>query len=328
MKSHTIFFGRLRSAQAKVPPDGVISLDDVLTTLTLALCAMIALVFPRALWLWASRRCASIHMAVKKPNLTATAETLNSQGMEVSDIELAHDLLSGNYLENIETVSEYLGYKGERNVVVDGVANITRALECGRGVILWHSPFRGAALLEKRAYGCAGLSVTHMRSYTHPYSSTAFGLGLLNPVKTRIENQYLENVVMLVPGGGRAALQQLTQALQNNQVVSVTALGSGKNAIGVPFLGGGLKLARGVPSLAYATGAIVIPTATSILSGPKYVVEFEAPLEVDNGLSEPEFQKALVEAYADRMAPRVRSHPGSWRGWILAHTWRPQHDST
>ncbi len=30
------------------------------------------------------------------------------QGMEVSDIELAHDLLSGDYLENIETVSEYL----------------------------------------------------------------------------------------------------------------------------------------------------------------------------------------------------------------------------
>ena len=321
MKFHTIFFGRSLGVQAKAQSDGVISLADALTTLTLALCAMIALVFPRALWLWASGQCASIHMAVKKPNLTATAETLNDQGMEVSDIELAHDLLSGNYLENIETVSEYLGYRGERNVVVEGVANVTRALESGRGVILWHSPFRGAALLEKRAYGCGGLSVTHLRSYTHPYSSTAFGLRILNPVKTRVENQYLENVVMLVPGGGRAALQQLTQALQDNQVVSVTAIGSGKNAIEVPFLGGNLRLARGVPSLAYATGAIVIPTATSILSGPKYVIEFEVPLEVDNGLSEPEFQKALVEAYADRMAPRVRSHPGSWRGWILSHTW-------
>lgn len=328
MKFHSIFFGRLPSTQAKVPPDGVISLGDVMITLKLALCAMIALVFPRALWLWASRWCASIHMVVKKPNLTATAKTLNGQGIEVSDIELAHDLLSGYYLENIETVSEYLGYRGERNVVVKGVVNVTSALESGRGVILWHSHFCGAALIEKRAYGCGGLSVTHLRSHSHPYSSTAFGLRLLNPIKTRVENQYLENVVMLTPGNGRAALQQLTQALQNNRVVSITALGSGKNAIEVPFLGGGLKLARGVPWLAYATGAIVIPTATSILSGPKYVVEFEAPLEVDNSHSEPEFQKALVEAYADRMAPRVRSHPGSWRGWILSHTWQPLHDPT
>ena len=40
-----------------------------------------------------------------------------------------------------------------------------------------------------------------------------------------------------------------------------------------------------------------------------------------NGLSEPEFQKALVEAYADRMAPHLKSHQGSWRCWILPHTW-------
>ncbi len=321
MRAQSLLFGRSLGARVKVPGDGVICRDDVLTAVTLVFCAMIALVSPRALWPWAARRCASIHMAFKKQDLDATAETLNAHGIEISGGEMAHELLAGNYLENIETVSEYFGYSGTRNVVAEGIDNVIRAQERGRGVILWHSPYGGAALLEKRAYGCGGLAVTHMRAHTHPYSATAFGLKFLNPVKTRIENQYLDGVATLVPGGGRAALQQLTEALGNNQVVSVTAIGSGKNAIEVPFLGGGLKLARGVPSLAHATGALVIPTATSMLPGPRYVVEFEAALEVDYGLAEPEFQQALVAAYAERLTPRVRRRPGSWRGWILSHTW-------
>ncbi len=323
MKLHPLFFGHRLGAQVNVPPMGVISRHDVRIALKLALSAMVAVVFPRPLWLWASRHCARLHVAAEKTNYSAITETLNAQGIEISHTELALDLHSRRYLEVIETVSEYLGYSGEKNVIVEGVANVTRALESGRGVILWHSTFCGAATFEKRGYRVGGLSVTHLRSHSHPFSSTAFGLRFLNPVMTRVENQYLEDLVVLAPGGGRGALQQLTQALKNNQVISVTAIGSGKTPIEVPFLGGWLKLARGVPLLAFSTGAVVIPNMVSIHSGPKYVVEFEEPLEVDPGLSESEFHQAMIEAYAARMEPRVRTQPGSWRGLILSDAWRP-----
>lgn len=321
MKFHRKFFDPMPGAQAKAPSNGIISANDILTSLTLVLCAIIALILPRALWSGASRRCARLHLAIKKPNL-AVAEVLNAEGIEVSNFDLSHDLLSLNYLENIETMSEYLGYNSEPAVVVKGAANVARALESGRGVILWHSPFCCAALVEKRAYVCGGLSVTHLRASAHPFSSTAFGLRFLNPIKTRIENQYLKDVIMLVPRGERVALKQMRKALAENQVVSITAIGSGRNAIEVPFLGGILRLALGAPSLAYSTGAIVIPTATSIHPGPKYTVWFDAPLEIDSRLAKAEFRKALAFAYARRLAPHVRSRPGSWRGWIMANTWR------
>lgn len=322
MKSEGNFSGRSPQIPAKGSSNKTISLDDLVTALTLVACAIIALLLPSALWRWASRLSASTHLSIKKPNLASTAKVLNSENIEVSAHQLAHDLLSGNYLENIETMSEYFGYKGERNVVVEGAANVEQALESGRGVILWHSPFGGAALFEKRAYKCAGLSVTHVRSNSHPYSSTDFGLRFLNPIRTRIENRYLGDVITLVPGGDRAAFKKMTGALQKNQVLSITAIGSGKNPIKIPFLGGQLVLALSVPSLAYATGAIVIPTATEIHSDQRYVIEFERPLEADYGLTKLEFRKALVEAYAARLEPRVREHPGSWRGWILTHTWQ------
>jgi lauroyl/myristoyl acyltransferase len=126
-----------------------------------------------------------------------------------------------------------------------------------------------------------------------------------------------------MPGGARDAMHQMENVLRHNKILSVTAIGSGKNAIGVPLLGGTLSLARGVPSLAERTGASVIPTAVTILPGPRYVVEFETPLEIDSELSGPEFEKVLVSAYARRLTPRLRARPGSWRGWLMAHTWGP-----
>lgn len=300
------------------------SLDDVLTALTLGFCTMIALFLPQSLWQWAARTCASAHLVAKKPNLSETCETLNGQGLIVSETELARDIIAGSYLENIETMGEYLGYRGESNVLVEGTINVERAREAGRGVILWHSAFCAASLLEKRGYHCGKLPVTHMRSLSHPYSSTAFGMKFLNPIRTRIENKYLEDVVWLAPGGGRVALERLSKALNRNRIVSLTATGSGKNALRVPFFGGNLSLALGVPSLAYKTGAAVVPTATLILPGPEYLVHFGSPLVVDRGLSEADFGLKLAEAYSKILAEHVRRNPGSWRGWILSHTWQPR----
>jgi predicted LPLAT superfamily acyltransferase len=314
--------GKSRNTFADLPSNGIISFSDLMTAATLIMCTLIALVLPRKLWLRASRGCANAHMALSAPDLDATASVLRGEGLEVSAAGLGRDLLSGNYFEYIETMSEYLGYDGKSTVTVEGLANVNQALESGRGVILWHSAFRGAALLEKRAYKSGNLSVTHLRSYIHPFSATAFGLKFLNPIKTQVENRYLETVVTLAPSTERAALQQLKQALKDHKIVSITAIGSGKNALEVPLLGGNLMLARGVSALAHATGAAVIPTCTSIESGSRCVVTFELPLNVDYGHSKAEFSENLAKGYADRLERLVRQNPGSWRGWTMSHTWR------
>lgn len=300
----------------------VLSIDDVTTALTLGSLWFLALVFPRKLWPMVASTCARFHVGLRKPDIRVATDSLNREGIEITERALAHDLLTGNYLENIETVSEYVGYRNDANVEIKGARYITQELQRGRGVILWHSPFCAAALIEKRAYRRIGLRVTHLRDYAHPYSKTTFGLKFLNPIRTRVEDRCLGSVVWLMPGGAREAMSQMDDVLRQNKILSVTAIGSGKNAIDVPLLGGTLSLARGVPMLAEKTGASVIPTAVTILPGPRYVVEFAPPLKVNSNLSGPQFERAVVSEYARQLAPRLSARPGNWRGWLMAHTWR------
>jgi lauroyl/myristoyl acyltransferase len=313
-------------ASRERPTQPIMAVDDVVTMATLIMLFALAILFPRSWWIRISRICAQAHLFLKPLDISETSKNLNKQGIKISPVALAEDLLAGNYLENIETVGEYLGYSGIGPTTVTGVENITRAWQLGRGVILWHTPFCGAELFEKRTYRANDLPVTHLRSYAHPYSSTRFGTSVLNPIRNRIENRYLSDVVTLLPQGGRASLEKLEAALRENRIVSVTAIGSGSKAIAVPMLGGELCLARGVPMLAKATGALVIPTATRINSGPEYQIEFGPELDVDYTLPTTEFQENLALAYAEFLTPHLKARPGSWRGWLMGHTWRAKPD--
>ncbi len=315
--------GTIATNPASVDPVRKVSLNDIVTLLTLLLLFFCALIFPRSAWPGITRGLGRLHYCVKPPDLAATANTLNDAGLEASQEQIGIKLLAGTYLENIEALSEYLAFRSGSEIVVSGLENIERALQKGRGVILWNVPNCGAQVISLRAFTEAGLPVTRLQSANHPFSGTAFGAAVLNRLRTHIERRHLADTVLLAPDAFEWAMVRLMMLLRKNGIVWVAAIGSGDDPLTTPFLGGTLKVARGVPKMAVVTGAPIIPAWLSIKNAPRYEIDFEPPLEIAEHGSEEERQQQIVDVFAHRLAARLRSEPYYWRGWVMKHTWSP-----
>jgi lauroyl/myristoyl acyltransferase len=302
-----------------IAPSGTIDRSDLVTLAQLSAALVASLVTPRNAWPWIAHRLARLHARLSVRDLAATAAALNRAGIAVAPARLGLDLLTAAYLENIEAMSEYLPWHGMGDLTVEGAEHVGSALAAGRGVIFWQGPFYGNDVIGTRAFCELGFRVTHLRSYAHPFSATVFGQRVLNPLRNRMVDRHLAAAIVLEPSGGAMALQQMTEVLERNGIVSIAAVGAGKNAVVVPLLGGRLQLARGAMSLARRTGAAIVPTWFAYRPGPRYVLQFTAPLETAATGSDRDL--AIAEAYAAVLAARLAQDPGNWRAWLTAHTW-------
>jgi lauroyl/myristoyl acyltransferase len=311
------------STNGVITPSAPIDQADLVTSLQLSTALAVALTTPRIAWPWIARRLARLHARLSAPDLAATAATLNRAGIAVAPLSLGVEMLAAAYLENIEVMGQYLPWHGPGDLVVEGDEHVRAGLAAGRGVIFWQGPFYGNDVIATRSFRRLGFAVTNLRSYAHPFSDTAFGQRILNPLRNRMVERHLAGAVILEPGGGAAALQQMTDVLQRNEIVSVSAIGMGKNAVVVPFLGGRLKLARGALSLARRTGAAIVPTWFAYRPGPRYVLQFAPALDQAAAATTADPDRALAESFAALLAERLAHDPGTWRAWLTAHTWMP-----
>jgi lauroyl/myristoyl acyltransferase len=229
--------------------------------------------------------------------------------------EAVQDELMATYVEDILHVLRQLGPGGwSPEIDVAGAEHIDGALSAGKGVILWISHFAFYSLAGKIALARAGYRVSHLSHPRHGFSSTRFGMAVLNPIRNRAEDRYLEARVFLGLATSRAALGELTRRLAANEVVSITAREASGRPLETRFLDGTIGFAAGAPSLAHKTGAALVPVHV-MAGGGGYRVIVEAPLELDRGLSKGEAYVDLVRQYAARLEPHVLACPGQWRGW-------------
>jgi lauroyl/myristoyl acyltransferase len=138
----------------------------------------------------------------------------------------------------------------------------------------------------------------------------------INPVKTRVEDRFLAERIVLSMESSTAAIRALRRRLGNNGVVSVTAIyNQTVNPVGVPLLNGVLRLGSGALDLGYATGAPVLPVF-AVREGPdRHGVRVEAALPVEASLSRPDAVRAAMAVYGERLLPYIRAFPDQWLGW-------------
>ncbi len=193
---------------------------------------------------------------------------------------------------------------------LDGGRHLAAALEAGHGAILWVMPTVFQWLVTKRALFEAGYPLHHLSSPYHGFSTTSWlGVQLVNPIRTRIENRYLaERVVLGRDGSAQSALRRLTTVLRGNGIASIAVAASGARAIAAPFLGGSLLAARGAPHLAIRTGAALLPVVT-LWRDSAFVTRIEAPLALAGSESPEARQVEAVAELARRLEPHARAHP-------------------
>ena len=297
---------------------GWIAGKDLLTAAKL-FCCLLAATAPAQRWPARAESLARAHLRVQKRSqrLLAHSTAFGDQDSE----SRARATFAWDYLANIQAIRELLPGGWNARFDIAGRESLDQALGRSRGAVLWFSPFAGAFLAMIKAL--EPYSLTQLSTPSHPFSPTWFGMRWLNPIRVRVENRYLARRVRVVYGNARPALDVLAQILRDNGVVSIMAIGSGRQSHAYPFLGGVLRLALGAPRLACETGAALVPVFARADDSGGYRVELGPDLMPTGALPLEQALPAITARYVELLQPIVAADPAKWQGWFYPGTWRP-----
>lgn len=275
---------------------------------------------PLRRWPQVARRLALWHIRLIGSSLRSGSERMRVElGRDPHQIELA--FRQHSYLELMEILREHAPGGWQVPISVSGTQHIDDALAAGKGAILWYCPFTHGDLVFKRGICEAGYRLHHLSAITHGFSGTRFGMRFLNTIKTSVEERYLEERLILDGKDSRPTLQALRERLQDNGLVSITAVHTGKRVAYAGIFGGKLQLATGAPNQAIRTGAALLPLFVFPKDGG-YHLRIEAPL-LGQATKEQVKEEDYVTAYAPILERHVREHPELWPGWFaFKHHWR------
>ena len=302
----------------------MVSVGDIATVLTLVGLAPAAWLLPRQAWPALCDALARVHVALRGLAAEELDESLAKLDAQLNSTQLQRRHLSGVYQDIMMTLREHLPVASRPAIRLLGAEHISAARAAGRGAVLWSCPSPFGGLIFNKALKAAGIDLVNLRSAIHPYSGTRFGMKLLNPVRTRIEDRYLAGTVTLEDAEGLGALQELRRHLEANTVISIAANGSEGTPFEMPFLGGTLKLSLGAPTLAALHGAPLLPVFTTADGTGGFEVVVGPPVEAKSHGYAGETARELARAYAEILEAHLRRHPSEWRGWFMRHTWSPE----
>ena len=245
---------------------------------------------------------------------------LDSLGLQAHTLEVG--FRQHNYWELLEILREHAPWGWASTIRLVGREHLDEAIEAGKGAVLWYCPFTHADVVFKKGLHQAGYRVNHLSALTHGFSDTRFGLSVLNPVKTRVESRYLKERCVMGKTGVGTVIRLLLDRLRAGELVSVTALQSGKRTATRTLFGGTLRLAKGAPNFALTTGAALLPIfVVPVPSG--YEVRVEPPLvalDSDIAVAEEDY----ISGYIPILQRYVTNYPILWRGWLGSRNyWSP-----
>ncbi len=301
-----------------------ISAGDLGLVLKLPAAVLIAALLPPARWERAASvlggLAARLGTKVGGVNADKIAALIGGQDVAGSPDAICSGLQRNLRLNQLHFVGSWLPGGWPARIAVAGADHIHAALDGGRGAVLWVAPFVFAPLVAKRGLHECGFAVHHLSRRGHGFSSTLFGVTVLNPIRTRIEDRYLaERITISHVGQTTAAVRVLAERLAANRVVSLTFTDQGTRLIETPFLAGRLRVALGAVHLALRSGASLLPVFVLCTAADTFCVEIGPRLSPPPGQDRNRQIEAMVAVYAEELARRVRSWPDQflWHGRVV-----------
>ncbi len=218
-----------------------------------------------------------------------------------------------------EALLQMLGLNGpwrswRPEIRLHGEAQLRKALDDGKGAILYHTDTTYSSLIWKIALHRAGYRVAMLTRPNH--GSTMFGassdIRFLNLLWTRVEDRFLAERVVIQNDNSAHALATLRARLAANGVVLVTVGAAAHRFVEVPFFQHSLRMPTGPIRLMEDTGAALLPMFVFAPDHGSFDVTIESALPrcVQQGA----FDRTAT-AYAKRLEPYVRKYPEQWTGW-------------
>ncbi len=320
----------MSASSAAAPRVRAVSRTDVFEVVALAVLAPLAWLTPQ--WLWARlSRALSLAIAWGRPGITRerVATLASALGPRRGDHEhralrrLRVTIMDGYMEERLQILRDWRPGGWQPEIELAGRAHVDAAVAAGRGVVLWSAPFSYADLVVKMALHRAGFALHHLSAFSRGFSPnscyawtpTRFGMKVLSPLRTRVEDRYLAERIAVAPDGGLGYVRRIEQCLRAGGIVSMRAGDAGHRVVEVPFLAGQIRLATGAASLAVATDAVLLPVVC-VRTGPgRFRVAIEPPLAVPAGVRPQQAVAEIVGDFAARLERWVLRHPELWSGW-------------
>ena len=305
--------------QTADPPEaaGMLSATDLAVASSLPLLLGLSWGLPERAW---PRFCAAVsplavrmHTGDPAAAVETIRRTLGAWDLGTPPARILAQLSGEQILAILQLLRAYRPGGWSPAIRVAGWQHVEAAQACGKGLILWVGKTVYGDLVAKMAFHRAGLAVSHLSRASHGFSGTRFGVRVLNPIQTRVEDRYLRERVSLTAHGGRAALQILADRLAEGGAVSITVHRNAKRPVTALFLDGQVVLAPGAPVLARRTGATLLPVFAFRDPSDGLMLTVEAPLEVPD---REDSAAVAVAQYAERLVPYVLKYPGQWSGWF------------
>lgn len=313
--SNVVLETRVRRAQVRP----LIELADIKLALALPFYLLLALFVPEPRW---QNLCRWIVGHKNSRGDIQLAGAVRAGALSSAQADLIAAELQAFRLEHyFQYLREFCPGGWRATLVLDGLEHLEQAIAAGRGAIVWvgHTVFHGLAL--KKSVNGAGFRLNHLSRREHGFSKTRFGIAVLNPIRSRIEDRYLRRRIVIERGAEERAVRAAARELAANGIVSITAGDwEGRQIAHLPLMGGTASLATGAPALAHATGAALLP-AFVVRQGDTIRVFITSPIGMDRrGARNDQVAAAMIE-YVARLLPVIQDYPGQWRGWAYL---RPQ----
>ena len=271
---------------------------------------------------WWTPVCVGVGRVIERldPRGTATrVEQVSRRRGDHGGLPAPQDIVTGSRAARMERNLQYLRESRpggwDTRVELSGGEHIDHALADGKGCILWVGPMMYAYLVAKKGLYAAGYSAIHLSHVGHGVSQTRLG-HRLNVLRTRPENRYLAERLVMTDGSELKRTRDLYGRLQANVLVSITAEPRwGARMVAAPFLGGEIHLPTGAPSLSLATGATLLPTFAYKRTYDRFEVIIEPALTATRSEDRHAAVDDLVRRYTQRVEQYVTEFPDQYAEW-------------
>lgn len=217
--------------------------------------------------------------------------------------------LGHKYLSWMQILACHGPRRWQPNARLIGEEHVDRALDAGRGVVLFTATFAYKDLMAKAAFHQAGYGINHLSKDTHGFSETRFGKRWLNPIYTSVERRFLRERMVFSGDNTKAVSDRLCQHLRGNEPVMITVTPLGRHVAVRPFMSGRIHIATGGLNFACANDTPVLPVFTLRQADGSTATFVGAALDQPRNASRTEKIDALLDDYVPQLKSHVKNHP-------------------
>jgi lauroyl/myristoyl acyltransferase len=210
-----------------------------------------------------------------------------------------------------------------KSVVIQGLGHLQRALENGRGVILWESKAFGQRVLSKHILHNNGFSIHQIYGETHlkgflgdGRSDTWVREHLIQTEFERFEKPFLAEIIYLPSSDSLVFTRILLDRLKQNAILCVPGDGAwGQKKIPLKFLGHTRLFPTGMVSLAKISGASILPIFCIEEENGKTSLMIEHPIRIETEVGREQVLEKGLSQYVRLLESYIRRYPGQYRNW-------------